>query len=69
MQGRRTIKHDRVLTNNLFEDIPDFRDFALYQFLRCLDRGRQAAQLQLAENKRLEQLERHFLGKAALMKL
>ena len=49
VQRRRTVQHDRVLADHFFEDIPDFRAFALDQSLGGLDGRRLAAQLQLAE--------------------
>src|SRR5210317_2404599 len=58
-----------MLTNDFLEDIPDFRSFALHEALRRLDRGRFAAQLQLREDERLEELERHLLRQAALVQL
>ena len=67
MQGRCTVEHDRVFANNLFENIPDFRTFAFHQFLGRLDGGCQTTQLQLAENERLEQFERHALGQTTLV--
>ena len=61
VQRRCTIEQDRVLADNLFEDVPDLGALALDQPLGCFDRRCLATQLQLREDKRLEQLERHFL--------
>ena len=67
MQGRRTVKHNGMLANHLIQDIPDFRAFFLHHLLRGLDGRGQATTQQLVEDERLEQLQRHFLGQAALM--
>ena len=56
-----------MFANDFFENIPDFGALAFDQLLGGLDGGRQAAQLQLAEDERLEQLQRHALGQAALV--
>ena len=69
VQGGRTVQHDRMLTDDLFEDIPDFRPLSLHQFFGSLDGRRQASPFQLAENEGFEQLQRHFLGQAALVQL
>ena len=69
MQGGRTVQHDRMLTDDLFEDIPYFRPLSLHQFFGSLDGRRQASPFQLAENEGFEQLQRHFLGQAALVQL
>ncbi len=67
VQGWRTVEHDRVFTDDFSEDVPHFCRFAFHQFLGCLDGGRQTTALQLAENERLEQFQRHFLGQTALV--
>ena len=67
VQGRGAIEHDRMFADHLFEHIPDLGPLAFNQFLGRLDGGGQPAPLQLAEDKRLEQFQRHFLGDAALM--
>ena len=67
MQGRRAIQQHRMFADHFFEDVPHFRSFALHQALRRLDGRGFAAQLQLGENERLEQLQRHFLRQSALM--
>ena len=69
VKRRRAVQHDRVLANDFFENIPDFRAFTLHQPLRSFDGRRLAAQLQLGENERLEQLKRHLLRQAALVQL
>ncbi len=67
MQRRRPVQQDRMLADHFFEDVPDLGALALDQLLRGLDGRRFAAQLQLAEDERLEQLERHLLRQAALV--
>ena len=54
MQCRCAVEHDRMLADDFLEDIPYFGYFTLYQFLRRLDGGGQAAHLQLAEDEGLE---------------
>src|SRR5690606_37257102 len=67
VQGRRAVQQHRVLADHLFEDVPHLGLFALDQLLGGLDRGGQAATLQLGEHERLEQLKRHLLRQAALV--
>ena len=45
MQGRRTVQHDRVLANDLVENIPDFRPFLLDHASWRLDRRDEAVDL------------------------
>ena len=65
----RAVEQDRVLLDDLFEDVPHLGTFLLDQLLRALDRGDQAALFQLVVDERLEQLERHLLRQAALVQL
>src|SRR6185437_7786972 len=67
MQGRRTVQQHRMLADHLFDDVPHLRFFALDQLLRRLDGGGFATRLQLGEDERLEQLQRHLLGQTALV--
>ena len=67
VQRRRAVQQHRMLADHLFEDVPDFRALALDQALGGLDGRGFAAQLQLLEDERLEQLERHLLRQAALV--
>ena len=69
MQCRRAVQKYRVLTDDLFEDIPDLGALTLDKTLRGLDRRRFTAHLQLRENERLEEFERHLLRQTALMQL
>ena len=67
MQRRRAIEQHRMLADNLVEDIPDILALLLDHLLGALD-GRDVALLfELVVDERLEQLERHLLGQAALM--
>ena len=43
VQGRCTVQHDRVLADDLLENIPDLRSLALDEALGCLDGRRLAA--------------------------
>ena len=69
VQRRRAVEEDRVLLDDLLEDVPHLRPFLLDQLLGALDRGDQAALFQLVVDERLEQLERHLLRQAALVQL
>ena len=69
MERRCSIKHNRMLTNHLFKNVPDLGDLLLNQFLGSLDGGGHATQLKLVKNERLEEFKRHEFGKAALVKL
>ena len=67
MQGRGAVEQHRVLADDFLEDVPDLGFFALDQLLRGLDRRGEATALQLGEDERLEQLQRHLLRQAALV--
>src|SRR5690606_8798428 len=69
VQRRRTVQHDRVFADNLFEDVPNHWFLRFYQFLGGLDCRCQAHHFQTIENERLEQFERHQLGQTALVQL
>ena len=66
VQGRRAVQHDRVVLDHLLEDVPHLGIAALEHALGALDRVGEAVLLELADDERLEQLERDLLGKAAL---
>src|SRR5690606_16123760 len=63
------VEQHRVLANDLVKNIPDLGTLLLDQLLALLDRGRQALGLAPRIDERLEQLERHLLGQAALVEL
>ena len=67
VQRRRAVEQDRMLADDIGEDVPDFRQFTLDHLLGGLDRGRLTAALQLGVDERLEQLERHLLRQTALV--
>jgi hypothetical protein len=69
VQRRRAVEQHRMFADHLFEDVPHLGALALDQLLRRLDRGGEAAALQLGEDERLEQFERHLLRQAALVQL
>jgi hypothetical protein len=69
VQGRRAVQHHRMLADHLFEDVPDHGLLVLDHLLRGLDGRGQPHGLQLVEDERLEQLERHQLRQAALVEL
>ncbi len=57
-----------MLADHFLQNVPNRRLLALHHLLGGLDGGRHVAVLQLAEDKRLEQLQGHLLGQAALVK-
>ena len=61
------VQKDRVLANNLFEDIPDFRLLFLNQLLRSFNCASQTFRIETRIDERLEQLERHLLRKTTLV--
>ena len=67
VQGRCAVQEHRMLADDLLEDVPHLRSLALDQALRGLDGRGFAAQLELREDERLEQLERHLLRQSALV--
>ena len=69
VQRRGTVQHDRVLADDVLEDIPDHRLLAFNQLLRCLDGRGQTHHFQAVEDEGLEELKRHQLGQAALVQL
>ena len=69
VQGGRAIQQNRMVLDDLFQNVPHHRVLLLHQFLGLLDGGAVAALFQAVIDERLEQLQRHLLGKAALMEL
>ena len=67
MQGRGPVQQYRMLADHLFQDVPHHRFLALHHFLGGLDGGGHVTELQLAEDERLEQLQRHLLRQPALV--
>ena len=69
MQRRRAVEQHRVVADDLFEDLVDLGRLALHDLLGALHRLGDALLDELVDDERLEQLERHQLGQAALMQL
>ena len=69
MQRRRSVQQNRMLADNLVQDVPDLRAFLFNQLFRLFHGAGQALGLQPRIDERLEQLQRHLLGQAALMQL
>ena len=58
-----------MVFDHLFQNVPNHRILLLHQFLGLLDGGAVAALFQAVIDERLEELERHLLGKTALVEL
>ena len=69
VQGGRAVEQHGVLGDDLFEDVPHDRAGALDHPLGGLDVLRVRQVDQALHDERLEQLERHLLGQAALVQL
>src|SRR6185437_11000222 len=69
VQRRRPVQQDRVLGDDLFEDVPHDRLRALHHPLGGLDVLRVVQVNEALHHERLEQLQRHLLGQAALVEL
>ena len=67
VECRRPVEQNRMLANHVFKDVPDDRFLVFNKLLRGLDRSRDAHGFELVKNERLEKLQRHQLGQAALM--
>ena len=67
MERRRPVEHDRMLPDHFIENIPDLGALLFDHLLGRLDGGGQTAELQFAEDERLEQFQRHLLGQTTLM--
>ena len=69
VQGRSTVQQHRVLADDVLQNRPDLRLASLDHALGRLDVLGQALVDQLLHDERLEELECHDLGQAALMEL
>src|SRR5260221_5676870 len=69
MQRRSAVEQNRMLADDLFEDVPNFGTLLFDHALGRLDRRGEAVEFELRVDEGLEQLERHLLGQAALMQL
>src|ERR1019366_4386828 len=61
------VQQNGMVFDDLFENVPHHRILLLDQLLGLLGGGAVAALLEAVINERLEELERHLLGKAALV--
>ncbi len=69
VQRRCAVQQNRMLADDLVEDIPDFRLFLFNQLLGLLDGRGVNLGVKAGIDERLEQFERHLLRKAALVQL
>ncbi len=69
MQRRGAVEHHGMLGDDLLEDVPDLGHHRLDHLLGGLDVLHQLARDQAAHDERLEELESHHLGQAALVHL
>ena len=69
VQRGSAIQQNRMVLDDLFQNVPNHRVLLLDQFLGLLDGGAMAALFQAMIDERLEQLQRHLLGQAALVQL
>jgi hypothetical protein len=67
VQRGRAVQQHRVLADDLLEDVPHLGALLLHHLLRRLDGVDVAPLFELVVDERLEQLERHLLGKTALV--
>src|SRR5581483_10961050 len=67
VERRSAVQQDRVLADDLVEDVPDLGTLLLHHLLGALDGGDEAALLELVVDEGLEELERHLLRKPALV--
>src|SRR6478672_1578189 len=69
MKRWRPVQQDRVIFDDVFQNVPNDGILSLHHFLCGFHRGAVAALLEPVVDKGLEELERHFLRQSALMKL
>ena len=67
VQSRRAVQQNRMLADDFFQNVPDFRTLFFDHALGRLNGGGVAVEFQFGINERLKQFERHFLGQTALM--
>ena len=67
VQRRGAVEHDRMILDDLFEDVPHSFVAALDHALAVFDVGSDAGLDHLLDDERLEQLKRHPLGQTALI--
>ena len=69
VKGRRAVEQHRVIANDLLKDFIHLRRFLFHNLLGALHRLGDSLLDELMDDERLEQLERHRLGQAALVEL
>src|SRR5216684_2880667 len=69
VKRRSAIEHYRMFADDVFQDVPHDGFLLLDHFLGLLDSGAVALGFELVIDEGLEELERHLLGQAALVKL
>ncbi len=69
VQGRRTVQKDRMLFDNILQNVPYLGASLFHHALGGLHIVCQLAGNELLHDERLEQLQRHFLGQTALIEL
>src|SRR5215472_289438 len=69
VQRRSAVQQNRMLTNNVFQNVPDDGLLLLHHLLGLLDGGAMALGFELVIDEGLEELERHFLWQTALIEL
>ena len=69
VQGGSAIQQNRVLADDIFQDVPNHGLLLLHHFLGLLDGGAVALCFELVIDEWLEQLERHLLRQTALIEL
>ena len=69
VQRRGAVQQHRMFADHLVQDVPDLGAFLFDQLLGLLDGGRIALGFQPRIDERLEQLQGHLLGQAALVQL
>ena len=61
VKSRGAVQQNRVVFNDLFQNVPNDRILLFHQFFGLLDGGAMSALFQAVVDKRLEQLKRHLL--------
>ena len=67
MQRRSAVQQNRMVLDDLFQDVPHHRILPLHHFLCSLDGRAVTALFEPVVDERLEQFERHLLRQTALM--
>ena len=69
VQSRRTVQHNRMLFDHIFQNIPYRRLQFFYHLFGIFDIVRRSVGNQLFHNERLEQFDRHLFRQTALINL